>query len=152
MKVKVVAHGDHIVCIPSTPEKNIGHKGQWWPTGDGKLGCVIGNTKKNLGVSQEAIDLMKKVEMGTDAIGDIDWWWCDNETYAFSWFGPIFRIIDATDSVSAREFRPHPDQCTIIPNEVPEAAIKAIQAGEAVWGEPWGIEKPKKKKKKKKKS
>lgn len=140
LKVRVVAHKGKIVIVPRDPAEGI--ENRWWPTGGSRLGCVLGDTKSNLGVSQEALDLMRQVENGRDAIGDLDWWWCNDETYAFAWWGPIFRIVDPAASQGARNFKIHPEQCTIIPNEVPEKARQVIDANPeaAIWDEPRSIE------------
>jgi hypothetical protein len=129
LKVRVVAHEGMIVIVPFEPEKDIKH--QWWPTGGkngNNLGCVIGDSKKMLGCSREALDLMRRVKKNHDAVGDLGWWRCNDGQYAFSWWGPIFRIVDPAHSEADRDFHVHEDQCTIIPNDVPEEAKKAIAA------------------------
>ncbi len=145
MKVKVVAYRDRIIIVPDQPENNIGKDFRWYPTGDTRLGCVIGDTKINLGVSEEALALMKTIKRGHDAIGDIDWWGCDDETYAFSWWGPIYRIINPATAEAPRNYNitdKHLAQCTIIPNEVPDLAKQVIdsEAQAFVWNKPIRIE------------
>ena len=139
LKVSVVAYKGKLVVCPDKPEEGVDQN--WWPTAPGKLGCVVGDTKNLLGCSKEALDLMRKVENGHDAIGDIDWWAVDDGTYAFAWFGAIYRIIDVATAIGARGFRPYPDQCTIIPNNVPKAAKEAVTKGEFHWNTPLALEK-----------
>lgn len=139
LKVRVVTHKAKIVIVPHEPTKDIDK--EWHPTTDGRLGCVLGNTKSNLGVSQEALDLLNQVEIGRDDIGDLDWWWCANETYAFSWFGPIFRIINPATAVTARGFKIYREQCVIIANEVPEKARQVVESDPktGIWDEPYAV-------------
>lgn len=62
LKVSVVAYKNKIVTIPQDYEKDTGK--EWWPTGGktgGNLGCVLGDSKKMLGISKQALDLMRKL-------------------------------------------------------------------------------------------
>lgn len=133
MKVRVVAYKDKIIMVPDRPREGVGD--EWWPTGNTRGGCVLGNTKANLGVSREALDLMRQVQRNHDAIGDLGWWWCTDDTYAFSWWGPHYRIVDVYDSEADRNFQVYPHECAIIPNDVPEKAHLVIDAdpGAAMW-------------------
>lgn len=150
IKVRVVAYKGCLVIVPKDPEKDITNKGPrlWWPTGGTQrniLGCVIGNSKEMLGVSAEAIEVMRKIQCGHDAIGDIDWWKCTDGTYAFSWWGSIHRIIKPP-AMAVRGFRVQEGQYNKIVNQVPTAAKKVIDAfkdGEkesAFWKEPHYLE------------
>jgi len=79
LKVSVVAYKNKIVIVPRIPEKDTG-KG-WYPTGGrtgDNLGCVLCDSKKTLGISQEALDLMHRVKRNHDDIGDLGWWRCDD--------------------------------------------------------------------------
>lgn len=145
LKVKVVAHKGHIVIIPHNPAEGIGEDGGWHPTGGTKMGCVLVDTGKQLGVSQEALDLMPVVCRGRDDIGDIDWWACDAGYWAFSWWGPIYRVINPRTAIAARGFRtPAADHYTLIANEVPaDVATKveeAIATDHAWYDTPHAIE------------
>lgn len=142
MKVQVVAHQGHLVIIPDNPLEGINDR--WWPTGGSKLGCVLGDTKIRLGVSEEALALMRRVQVGRDAIGDLSWWACDDGTYAFAWWGPLFRLVDPSTAVAARDFREYADQCLVIPNVLGEEYVAdveaAIKAESGVWREPFRVE------------
>jgi hypothetical protein len=142
MKVRVVAYNNRIVLVPENPEQGINQ--EWWPTGGTRIGCVVGNTKANLGVSEEALVLMRKMRVCRDAIGDLNWWWCTDGTYAFSWIGPIHRIVDPDTSEAARGFEIFRDQCTIIPNDVPPEAIAVIDdhPRNYAWREPHAVAYP----------
>ncbi len=142
MKVQVFAHSQKLIIVPSDPEQGINDR--WWPTG-GKngnhLGCVLGDSKARLGVSREALEIMQSIKCGRDAVGDIDWWACDDGTYAFSWWGPIHRIIDPSNAIAARGFGPYPDQCVIIENNVPANVLKDVLECEFAvsWREPTSL-------------
>jgi hypothetical protein len=142
MKVRVVAYKGKIVIVPLEPEK--GTDDGWFPAGQGRVGCVLLDTKKQLGVSEEAFALMRGIQRNHDAIGDISWWEADDGTQVFGWFGSIHRVIDPKTAEAARDchvtnrLRGH---FTVIPNEVPEAAKLVIdQNPEAyAWAEPHSI-------------
>jgi hypothetical protein len=149
MKVQVVAYKGSIVFVPSNPTEGIGKTEGWYPTGDGRLGCVVTDTKKQLGVSEEAFALMKDIKRNHDAVGDISWWECDDGTYAFAWWGSIHRVLNPDSAEGDRDFRVTPSlrsACTIIPNEVPEAAKAAIDLAETEsgtifsWQEPHSLD------------
>lgn len=142
MKVRVVAYKGKIVIVPIDPEKGV--EDGWYPTGRGRIGCVVLDTKKTLGVSEEAFELMRKVQRNRDAIGDISWWECDDGTHAFSWCGSIHRVISPEDAEGDRDFHVHNRlwaACTKIPNEVPEAAKLMIDQNPTTyaWAEPHDI-------------
>lgn len=150
LKVSVVAYQGKIVICPQAPEQGVDQDG-WWPTGGGKGGCVLVDSRRLLGVSEEALLLMQSVVRNHDAVGDLGWWECDDGKYAFSWWGPIFRIVDPKKDEASREFRVWRDECTIIPNQVPEAAKLVIDAGhcgdtllatQCFWAEPIYIDRP----------
>lgn len=129
MKVKVVAYKEHLILIPNNPAEDIGKPGGWYPTGDGRIGCVLTDTKARLGISEEAFDLMKSIPHNNDAIGDISWWECEDGTWAFCWFGSIHRIINAAHAEGDRGFHVTnklKEFCTIIPNDVPGEAKTAL--------------------------
>lgn len=151
IKVRVVAYKERIVIVPKEPEKDIANKGTrlWWPTGGTNrniLGCVVGNTKEMLGISDEALALMERVKRNHDAIGDLGWWKCNDGTYAFSWWGPIYRVVNPDTAEGSRDFFTHMGQYNRIVNQVPMAAKKAIDAFKdsekepAFWNEPFSLE------------
>ena len=136
LKVKVTAYNDLIVIEPIDPEKDASSKKGWVPVGPGRLGSVLCKTKGRLGVSREAVNLLSQIQRGTDCIGDIGWWECDDGSHAFSWFGPVYRVIDPYDAIGDREYKVLPSllqDCETIPNEVPDEAKAAIDRAK---GEP----------------
>ena len=136
MKVKVVAYKGRIVLVPNEPEKVISDKDPlWWPTGESRstLGCVVGPTETELGVSQEALDLMEDIQRNHDAVGDISWWETSDGNHAFAWWGAIYRIINPDTAEADRDFHLKPSvvrSCTIIPNDVPDEAKKVLDTEE----------------------
>lgn len=70
----------------------------------GTFGQVIANTKANLGVSQEAIDLMATVKRGRDSIGDIDWFKLAAGGHAFGWIGGPKAIKQASEIETSRQW------------------------------------------------
>ena len=141
-KVKVTAYKGQIVIEPIDPEKDV-EKG-WFPTGGSRIGCVLVPTGQRLAASEEALALLQTIKVGHDAIGDVDWFRCskgpgqEDGDYAFAWFGPLFRIVNPKTAEAARAFKVYRDQCTIIPNDPPDAAKKVIDEHPtaAVWKEP----------------
>jgi hypothetical protein len=145
MKVKIVAYKGYLVLVPNNPADGIGKPEGWYPTGDDRMGCVILDTKSRLGVSEEAFNLMKNIKTNHDDFGDISWWECDDGTWAFSWFGSIHRIINPATAEGDREFRIinlMKEVCTIIPNDVPEEAKRAIDHPLALDGQVYHYKEP----------
>lgn len=123
LMVAIFGYKGCLVITTLQPEKKME---EWTPIGPGKIGCVIGNTKKNLGVSKEALELMGKVETCGDDIGDIDWFSVNDGTHAFGWIGGLNRVVNTKTAEAARGFKVYRDECVIIPNKVPEEAMKKI--------------------------
>jgi hypothetical protein len=133
MKVKVTAHRGCLVI--ETVEPDVPVEG-WVPIGPGKIGCIICNTAKNLGVSEEALTLLGGVKRSHDDIGDVDWWACDDGTKAFGWIGNIYQIAQADSIEGSRNHTVFRDACVIIPNDVPEVPRQIID--EKLDGNPEG--------------
>lgn len=122
-KVKLTVYKDVLVIETVEPE-NENYPG-WVPIGPGKIGCVLCNTKRGLGASQEALDWLGKVPRSRDAIGDVDWWACADGTKAFSWLGGVCSI-KRRGAEGSRNYEVFKKDCVEIPNDVPEKAQKAI--------------------------
>jgi hypothetical protein len=123
MKVKLTVHRDVLVIETVEPE-NENYPG-WVPVGPGKIGCVLCDTKRGLGASKEALNWLQRVQRSHDDIGDVDWFACDNGTKAFGWIGGLCSLKDR-DAMGSRTFQVFPEDCTVIPNDVPEEAKKVI--------------------------
>lgn len=132
IKVKVLAYDGKIIFAPNKPFENINN--DWFPVNDsGLIGSYLGYTKKNLGVSKEALELMTDIKNGNDGIGDIDWYQMSNGSYSFSWIGWLYRVMDPKDSIGARGFYTHKDECVIIENNVTEEMISGINKYKDFW-------------------
>lgn len=131
--VEVFAHKGFLIINPSEP---VEHKKFFWPTGKGRMGCVLGDTLRHLRVSKEALALMEKIKTNGDVTGDLDWWWCTDETYAFSWWGAIYRVVNVAKSEAGRNFRVFPNLCKIIPNKVTKEMGDACRDGVYYWRTP----------------
>jgi hypothetical protein len=147
LKVRVVAYEGLIIIEPIEPEKNVGKDFGWIPMGQTRIGSVLCDTKKYLGISKEAFELMKKIQVGRDCIGDLDWFACNDGTTAFSWYGPIYRVINPETAIAARGFVTDKllETCTLISNDVPAEAVELIdRRGRSVviWKDQAGINLP----------
>ena len=94
---------------------------------------MIGDTKRNLGMSQEAFELLHAMRPSHDDIGDVDLWKCADGTTAFAWFGGFKHIIKMSNASASRNF--NPDACVRdfiqIPNDSSDPdAVKAVRAAQ----------------------
>jgi len=112
MKTKITEY-EGFICIntedPSANESFI-------PSGGSQLGCLIMDSKKLLGVSKEALELLKKVKKSHDAIGDL-MSWGDKEKWFFGWLGGAKRILDPENATGDRGYDPNNLQYVGIENE-----------------------------------
>ena len=90
------------------------------------LATVIHDTGRHLGVSEEALALLKMVKRGLDAIGDFAWFSSDDGRDHFAWLGGPKRLVNPAAVAAARSYAILAHR--VIPNEVPEGARKAIEA------------------------
>lgn len=97
---------------------------------DGLLGQSIHNTAQHLGVSAEALELLKCVQRGGDDIGDVDWFRTSDGKATFGWLGGPYAIYNpaSSEGSSSYEVLEH----VVIPNDVPEGAMQAIDKNAAV--------------------
>jgi hypothetical protein len=76
--------------LATTTEEEV--DGILYPAGGGNLGPVLIDSKKYLGIEEQAVPILKRLfaEAGCDGdgFGDIDWGICDTGVYVFSWLGP----------------------------------------------------------------
>lgn len=90
------------------------------------LGTIVHDTRRYLGVSNEALALLKVVKRGLDRIGDFAWFRSDDGMDHFAWLGGPKRLVDPRGVATARTYEILAHQ--VIPNEVPEGAKAAIEA------------------------
>ena len=125
MHAKITAYKGMLVC-ELVADKSIDDEVVTTLDNPSTFGQVIMNTEKNLGVSKEALELMKTVKIGHDDLGDIDWF-SSVKGDTFGWIGGPYNIVNPANAETARGFKilAH----ILIENEVPEGAMKAIDAG-----------------------
>jgi len=121
LKVKVTSHKDYVIIEPLqfNEEKDI-----FYPIGPGKVGSVLIGTKEYLGMSEEAVENLKRVKKSHDAIGDVQTFKSDKGD-CFSWMGGIYGLFNVTKAEGDRDGIIDIAHITI-PNDVPEEAMKAI--------------------------
>ncbi|CAG9187401.1 hypothetical protein [Cupriavidus pinatubonensis] len=90
------------------------------------LGTIVHDTRRYLGVSEEALALLKVVKRGLDRIGDFAWFRSDDGVDHFAWLGGPKRLVDPKEVATARSYEILGHQ--VIPNEVPAGARAAIEA------------------------
>jgi hypothetical protein len=127
MKVKATVYKGYLVIETLNPRES--HP-DFTPAGDGKLGCVINNTKENLGLSAEAVEFLQNVQAGNDAIGDLMWFPTNEGGTAFGWMGGPYSLKNA-QSIGDRDFKVQDGQYQTIPNETTEGARQAIDDASA---------------------
>lgn len=71
-----------------------------YPEGDGRMGVVVLNPKKNIVVRGEAKELLAKIveqmPKSGDAIGDLSMWKAGDQ-WCFAWFGSNLRAMKLED-------------------------------------------------------
>ena len=89
-------------------------------------GHVIHDTALHLGVSKEALRLLRRLPTCTDETSDLNWF-CDNDGKPmFFWRGGRYAIFSPEYCCVARNFDLHEHVC--IPNRVPEGARAQLDA------------------------
>lgn len=129
MQARVTAHrGILVVELVHDPVRERAEQGQGPSNMDRlrDLCTVIRDTGKYLGVSAEALMLLRKVKRGIGRIGDFAWYRNDDGKDSFAWMGGPKRLINPEEAETAREYAILAHR--IIANEVPEGARKAIDA------------------------
>jgi hypothetical protein len=120
--VKVTTYENYLI-IESDPETM---NEDWVPYGGSKFGCVIVNTNEHLGISSDALEILKKVKRSSDAIGDVDAWKTSDGIDCFSWIGPCKHIIPIDSLEGSRDYDISTISYIDIPNDPPPVAINII--------------------------
>jgi len=122
LKVKVTAHESFIVIEPLQLEgdENL------IPPGNGKIGTVLIDTKKYLGMSKKAVKTLKKLKKSYDDIGDISTWKSADGKHCFGWIGSMYGLFDMNTAEGDSNGIIDIDHVEI-PNEIPEKAMQAIK-------------------------
>jgi hypothetical protein len=120
IKVQVTAHSGYIIINTIKPDKDK----NFVPNGNGRVGCVLTNTKKHLGMSNEAFKLLKTVKKSGDDIGDVMAYHSGDQDI-FGWLGPVKRLVNPvrseSDSTGIQDI-----EYIEIPNKPPLEAVMAI--------------------------
>ena len=89
-------------------------------------GQVIYDTAIHLGISDKALQLLRKIQPGNEEVGDLNWFVNDDGKPAFFWRGGRHAIFSIEYCHAARGFDIHP--YARIPNRVPEGARAQLDA------------------------
>src|SRR6478735_877832 len=116
LKVKVTAYKDNIIIETINPDE---YDNDFTPNKTGNIGCSLTNPKR-LGISKEALYLLKQIKRCGDAIGDFMW-----DTNTFSWIGSTLSIKNLK-SVDDRIFKIQ-DLFIEIENDVSQEVIDEIE-------------------------
>lgn len=91
----------------------------------GSIGQVIHDTKNNLGVSPEALQLLRAIPKGHDSLGEVDWFNTSDGQQSFGWIGGPRTIKRAAEVEASRDYVI--GEHVVIENDVPEGACAAIR-------------------------
>jgi hypothetical protein len=89
-------------------------------------GQVIYDTARNLGVSREALQLLRDLPASSEEVGDLNWFHIDKDKPMFFWRGGRHAIFSPDYICAAREFSIRDHVC--IPNRVPADARAQLDA------------------------
>lgn len=88
------------------------------------IGHVIINTKKNLGISKEALTLLKTLHKGTKHVGHLDWSKSHQGLDSFVWIGKANDIRSPEELEASKTYKIMSH--IVIENCVPQEAMQAI--------------------------
>jgi len=96
LKVKVLAYkGDILIwTIDETADRN------YLPMGGNRIGCLVTDTGTRLGISREALELLRGLKRVGDDLGEVDAWIAGGKKHCFGWLGPPIRLVPA-DAVTS---------------------------------------------------
>lgn len=121
LKVKVTTYKQNIIIetIDEKEDKN------FVPAGGSRFGSVLIETDKFLGMSKEAVELLKTLKKSHDAIGDVTTWKTNDNRDCFGWIGGFKRIVNMTTAEGDRDGIIDIKHVTI-ENDVPQEVIDII--------------------------
>lgn len=96
-----------------------------------RVGTTVVGTGARLGISDEAIELLRKVKIGNDGIGDVMWWPLNGEEvcFVYGWLGLNCEIKNPLKIEGDRYFGiPSPQAWVTITNESDPEAVAVIDA------------------------
>ena len=124
LHAKVTAHKG-ILVLELLAEKSIENEVVTTLDTPSTIGQVIMDTGAHLGVSAEALELLKGIKRGHDDLGDVDWFSASDGEAVFGWLGGPKRLCNPTKIEGSSSYSaslPH----VLIPNDVPEGARECI--------------------------
>lgn len=132
IKVKVMGYKGWIIIDTADPTEDK----DFIPAGGPRIGCVLANTKERLGISDEALELLRKIPKGIDDIGDVD---CfkSGTNGVFAWLGPARRLVSTVGTSGSNSYDIDAIEFKNIPNDASEPAKNAVEAqlSEGNWNE-----------------
>lgn len=123
LKVKITAHNGFVIFEAINPAEPADY---WVPKDPGKFENVLMDTKTHLGISDEALALLKGIKPGRDAIGDVMWFDTNEKKFCFGWFGQPRWLGRAESMIGDRDYRVREGEFIQIPNDVPEKVKSAL--------------------------
>lgn len=121
LKVKVTAHENYLI-IETLDEKE---DENFIPVGGSRVGSVLIETDKYLGMSKEAKILLKTLKKSGDDIGEISTWTTNDNKDCFSWLGGFKRLVNMNTAEGDSKGIVDIKHVTI-ENVVPQEAIDVI--------------------------
>ena len=123
LKVKVTVYKQQL-CIETVDLKNTDD--DFVPCGDGRIGCVLINTKNKLGLSEEAVVWLRNLKKSCDDIGDVDTFITGNGKGCFSSLGGMFSI-KGDGATGSRTHDIDAIPYITITNDTPATAMRVIE-------------------------
>lgn len=115
-----------LICIELHADKSIEGEVTTSLDNPGAFGQIVHNTKEHLGVSAEAIELLKLIK-GRSSMGVIEWFPTGGNQHSFGWVGGHCKLINPLDAnLEAGRGYVVPDDYVLIDNNVPEGAKQYI--------------------------
>ena len=93
-------------------------------------GTTIHDTKNNLGVSPEALELLKSLKRAKHSIGELDWSRDLHGSPCFGWIGDAKKLFNAKTTEVSKSWRiwEHIPISNDVPSEVKQALYRCKQA------------------------
>jgi len=122
LKVKVTSYKDYIIIEPQQLKRDE----NLIPPGSGRIGTVLMDTKKYLGMSKEAVKNLKRIKKSHDDVGDISTWNSYDGVGCFAWIGGMYGLFNVKKASGDKNGIIDIDHVEI-PNDIPEKALEAIE-------------------------
>jgi hypothetical protein len=117
--VRVTLHKGNILVIEG-PAPGFEHE-DWQDQGTHWYGCRLRNTKQHLGISAEALTVLKTLPVSGEVLADVMWWNEEHLQY-FAWCGSSLQCKWPGAEAGA-DYAVQEGQYNLIPNDVPLWAV-----------------------------